>query len=61
MNAQSMNFIRAFLHGFTGAGLFRKLDPGAPKYAIDPRSVDEIKASYEFDALMQSCKKQRDN
>jgi hypothetical protein len=40
---QTRIFIRAFLDGFTGAGLFRRLDyPGAPTHLIDPRSVEEI-------------------
>jgi hypothetical protein len=54
MKQQTTNIIRALLHGMTGAGLFRRLDyPGAPKYFIDPRSVEEVIASGEFD---QTCK-----
>jgi hypothetical protein len=46
---QTRIFIRAFLDGFTGAGLFRRLDyPGAPTHLIDPRSVEEILASGEL-------------
>ena len=50
MKQQTANIIRAFLQGMTGAGLFRKLNyPGAPQYAVDPRSVEEIMASGDFD------------
>ena len=40
---QSANVIMAILDGLTGAGLFGRLNyPGAPKYAVDPRPVEEI-------------------
>src|SRR5579863_4953352 len=43
------NHDRAFLYGITGAGLFRRLTyPGAPKYFVDPRPVEEILASGEL-------------
>jgi hypothetical protein len=43
MKRQTRNIILAFLHGLTGAGLFRKLNyPGAPTHFVDPRSVEEI-------------------
>ena len=42
--------MRAFLQGFTGARLFRRLNyPGAPTEFVDSRSIDEIIASGEFD------------
>jgi hypothetical protein len=50
MSHQTTNFLRALLQGMTGAGLFRRLDyPGAPTEFIDSRSLEEIKASGEFD------------
>jgi hypothetical protein len=55
MNQQRTNLIRALLHGLTGAGLFRRLDyPGASEFFVDPRPVEEIVASGEFDAM---CRK----
>jgi hypothetical protein len=46
MNDRTRNIIRAMLDGVTFAGLFGRLRyPGAPKYVIDPRPVDEILAS----------------
>jgi len=45
MNQQTRNLIRAFLHGFTSAGLFRRLDyPGAPKNDAHSGRVEEILA-----------------
>ena len=50
MKQQTVNIVRALLHGFTGAGLFRRLNyPGAPTEFVDSRSIDEIIASGEFD------------
>jgi len=50
MTEHTRNLMRAFLHGFTGAGLFRRLDyPGAPAEFIDSRTPEEIHASGEFD------------
>ena len=50
MKQQTANIVRAFLQGFTGAGLFRRLDyPGAPAEFVDCRSLDEIRASGELD------------
>jgi hypothetical protein len=50
MNSQRANVVRAFLHGMTGAGLFRRPDyPGAPAEFVDTRSLDEIRANGEFD------------
>ena len=50
MSQQAVNLIRAILQGFTGAGLFRRVDyPGAPKREfVDSRSLEEIKASDEI-------------
>ena len=45
MNGKS-NVALAFLHGLTGAGLFRRLDyPGAPTEFIDSRSYEEFAQS----------------
>ena len=62
MNQQTRNLIRAFLQGFTGAGLFRRLDyPGAPTHFVDPRSVDEILESGELgEELTTLVKEHRD-
>lgn len=50
MNQQTANIVRAFLQGFTGAGLFRKLDyPGAPTEFIDSRPLEEIRTTGEFE------------
>jgi hypothetical protein len=50
MDQQRANLVRAFLHGLTGAGLFRRLDyPGVPTEFVDSRSLDEILASGEFE------------
>jgi len=50
MNQQPTNMFRAFLQGFTGAGLFRKLSyPGAPTEMIDSRSMEEIRATGEIE------------
>ena len=55
MNTQAVNFIRAMLQGLTLAGLFRRLDyPGAPKYAVDPRPVDEILRATGLDSIIRS-------
>ena len=43
----------AMLDGMSGAGLFGRLRrPGAPTRLLDPRSVEEVKASGEFDATV---------
>jgi hypothetical protein len=43
LTRQTINFIKAMLDGMTGAGLFRRVSyPGAPQYAVDPRSCREI-------------------
>ena len=53
MNGQTRNVIRALLDGMTGAGLFRRLNyPGAPRYTVDPRPVDEILRSTGLHKLM---------
>ena len=53
------NLIRAFLQGFTGAGLFQRLDyPGAPTYFVDLRSVEQVRASGEFDETCQCLLKE---
>jgi len=53
---ETRTFIQAFLDGFTGAGLFRRLNyPGAPTHLIDPRSEEEIVASGEFDELVRTA------
>jgi hypothetical protein len=50
MPKQTRNFVRAFLQGLTGAGLFGRLSyPGAPREFVDSRSLDEIHASGEFE------------
>jgi hypothetical protein len=55
MKQQTVNIVRALLHGFTGAGLFRRLNyPGAPTEFVDSRSIDEIIASGEFD---ETCRR----
>jgi hypothetical protein len=37
------------MDGLSGAGLFRRLTyPGAPRYAVDPRPIEEILASGEL-------------
>ena len=47
--SQTANIARAFLHGLTGAGLFRRLTyPGAPEEFIDSRAVSELEESGEF-------------
>ena len=50
MKPEMRIFLRAFLDGLTGAGLFRRLEiPGAPTQLFDTRSVEEVVASGEFD------------
>jgi hypothetical protein len=47
----------AMLDGMSGAGLFGRLRrPGAPTHLIDPRSLEELKASGEFDATVSRFK-----
>lgn len=61
MKPETRNFIRAFLDGFTGAGLFRRLTyPGAPTQLVDTRSVEEIVASGEFDEILRKVQKRRE-
>lgn len=46
---RAADLARAFLHGLTGAGLFRRLEyPGAPTEFVDSRSIEELKNSDEF-------------
>lgn len=65
--SQTANIARAFLHGLTGAGLFRRLDyPGAPVEFIDSRTPLEVLASGEFEATCKAFnravyEKQRDD
>jgi hypothetical protein len=48
------------LQGLTMAGLFRKLNyPGAPTHFIDPRPVEEIIASGEFDRTIDVIRRQK--
>ena len=55
MNEQTVNIVRALLHGLTGAGLFRRLNyPGAPTEFVDSRPIDEIIASGEFEETCQA-------
>jgi len=62
MKPEMRIFLRAFLDGFTGAGLFRKLDiPGAPKEIFDSRPLDEIIASDEFAETCKRLLKQKDS
>jgi hypothetical protein len=43
----------ALLDGMSGAGLFGRLRrPGAPTHLVDPRSLEELRASGEFDATV---------
>ena len=50
MADRSNIFFKAFLDGFTGAGLFRRLRlPGAPTELIDSRGVAAIYNSGEFE------------
>jgi hypothetical protein len=45
-----MTALDAMLDGLSGAGLFGRLRrPGAPTHLVDPRSLEELKASGEFD------------
>jgi hypothetical protein len=54
MDQTKTNIVRAFLHGLTGAGLFKRLDyPGAPTEFIDSRTLEEIVKSGEF---RQTCR-----
>ncbi len=47
----------AMLDGLSGAGLFGRLRrPGAPTHLVDPRSLEELKASGEFDATVSRFK-----
>ena len=58
MNQTKTNTLRAYLHGLTGAGLFRRLDyPGAPAEFIDSRSLKEILANGEIDRFRGFMKK----
>lgn len=55
-----MDLLRAFLHGLTGAGLFRRLDyPGAPREFVDSRSMEELKASGEFELYLDAANRRR--
>jgi hypothetical protein len=52
MTKRSSIFFTAFLDGFTGAGLFRRLRlPGAPSELIDSRGVAAIYNSGEFESI----------
>ena len=47
--------IESFFDGFTGAGLFGCLRwPGSPTYLIDPRGLEELKESGDYDVLLQA-------
>lgn len=60
MNQRAVNVVSALLHGFTGAGLFRKLDyPRAPDEFIDSRPLDEINASGEIESTFASYLKDK--
>jgi len=40
MNEQTVSIVRAFLQGFTGAGLYRRLNyPGAPTELVGSGAV----------------------
>lgn len=53
-------FIRALLYGSIGTGLFRCLDyPGANTHFIDPRSLEKIMASGEFEKICNRVLKDR--
>ena len=46
MRQRTINVIQALLDGLTGAGLFQRLRyPGAPRFAVDPRSASDILAA----------------
>jgi hypothetical protein len=66
MRNETKSLVRAFLHGMTGAGLFRKLDyPGAPKEFVDSRPVRDVPIA-EFEETcrrfqMDVIQKQRDD
>lgn len=58
MSFRSVNTVRAFLQGFTGAGLFRKLSyPGAPTEFVDSRSMEEIRATGEINFNIERYRK----
>ena len=47
----------AMLDGLSGAGLFGRLRrPGAPTHLVDPRSLEDLKASGEYDATVSRFK-----
>jgi hypothetical protein len=54
--------VDAFLDGFTGVGLFGKLRrPSAPTEYVDSRSLEEFKASGEFEATVRRYEADRAN
>jgi hypothetical protein len=49
MSEEIRNIARAFLYGFTGIGLFRRLKPiGVPMEFVDTRPVQEALASGDY-------------
>jgi hypothetical protein len=59
MNEPVRNFIRAMLHGMTGAGLFHRLRiPGQDEF-IDSRPVEEFIASGDFQATLERAQKKQ--
>jgi len=49
MSEQTRNIARAFLYGFTGIGLFRRLKPlGVPMEFVDTRDVHEAVGSGDY-------------
>jgi hypothetical protein len=62
MTRSTANILESFLHGFTGAGLFRKLNyPGAPTEFVDSRSLAEIRATGETDRTIENYRKAKKN
>lgn len=49
MSEEIRNIARAFLYGFTGIGLFRRLGPiGVPMEFVDTRPAEEALASGDY-------------
>lgn len=59
---ETRTFIAAFLQGFTGAGLFNKLEiPGAPTRMFLPEPGEEDDDSGEGDGLLRKVQKRREH
>lgn len=58
MKPETRNFIRSFLDGFTGAGLFHKLEiPGAPTRMFEPEPDEEVLPSGEIEQTCRELKR----